>query len=211
MAKLTARQSVVYDFIVEFLGKEGMPPTVREVATALGFKSLNSVREHLRLIEKKGFVELRAGVARGIFPINKNGDKISAVKGEKLTAVKIPIIGNVAAGTPITAEENIESEIVVDSDLFGGDDLFVFRVNGDSMVEAGIENNDFVVIHKQINALDGEKVVALIDGDTTLKTFFRKEDHIVLHPENRHYKDIIVTSDQNFSIAGKMVGLVRRY
>jgi repressor LexA len=210
MKPLTARQTVVYDYIVESLQEQGIPPTVREIANGLGFKSLNSVREHLRLIEKKGFVELRPGVARGIFPKNM-AEEIQEDSGIDPESVNVlPIVGNVAAGTPITAEENIDSSLVVDNDLFGGDNLFVFRVNGDSMVEAGVENGDFVVVHKQNSARDGEKVVALIDGDTTLKTYYKKPEHIILHPENEVYNDIIVTPEQSFSIAGKMVGLIRR-
>jgi repressor LexA len=211
MKPLTARQTVVYDYIVESLQTEGIPPTVREIANGLGFKSLNSVREHLRLIEKKGFVELRPGVARGIFPKKMEGKNSDSQISTPENVNILPIIGNVSAGTPITAEENIDSSMVVDRDIFGGDNLFVFRVNGDSMVDAGVENGDFVVVHKQSSASDGEKVVVLLDGDTTLKTYFKKEDHIILHPENEIYRDIIVTPEQHFSIAGKMVGLVRRF
>jgi repressor LexA len=211
MKPLTARQTVVYDYIVESLQTEGIPPTVREIANGLGFKSLNSVREHLRLIEKKGFVELRPGVARGIFPKKMEEENSNSQQVTPENANVLPIIGSVSAGTPITAEENIDSNMVVDSDIFGGDNLFVFRVDGDSMVDAGVENGDFVVVHKQASASDGEKVVVLLDGDTTLKTYYKKSDHIVLHPENEIYRDIIVTPDQHFSIAGKMVGLVRRF
>lgn len=208
MKKLTARQELVYDFITDYFNSQGMPPTVREIADGLGFKSPNSVQEHLRLIEKKGFVELRRGIARGIFPITPVEEPEEVVR--EINIQRLPLIGSVAAGTPITAEENIENEIAVDAELFGSQDLFTFRVAGDSMVEAGIHNGDFVIVHKQNTASDGEMIVALVNGDTTLKTYFHKEDHVVLHPENETYEDIIVDEFSNFSIAGKMVGLIRR-
>ncbi len=208
MKKLTARQQLVFDFITEYFEREGMPPTVREIAEGLGFKSPNSVQEHLRLIQKKGFVELRRGIARGIFPITPEAEPEPELR--KVSVKHIPLIGSVAAGTPITAEENIENEIAVDAELFGGQNLFTFRVAGDSMKEAGIHNGDFVIVHKQDTAHDGEKIVALVNGDTTLKTYYNHENHVILHPENELYEDIIVDEFSNFSIAGKMVGLIRR-
>jgi len=212
MKKLTGRQQIVFDFIADYFQQKGMPPTVREIAIGLDFKSPNSVQEHLRLIEKKGWVELRRGIARGIFPISPESvptfEQAPVIR--EMPVKRLPLIGNVAAGSPITAEENIENEIVVDPDLFGGDDLFTFRVSGNSMVEAGIHNGDFVVVRKQNYARDGEKIVALINGDITLKTYYNKGDHVVLHPENSHLSDIIVDEHSHFSIAGKMVGLIRR-
>jgi len=211
MKKLTERQQLVFDFIEQYFQREGMPPTVREIAEGLEFKSPNSVQEHLRLIEKKGWVELRRGIARGIFPISheeKFSKKTATIR--EIPVNRVPLIGSVAAGTPITAEENVENEIALDADLFGGDDLFSFRVAGDSMFEAGIHNGDFVIVRKQNTARNGEMIVALIDGDTTLKTYFNKGDHIILHPENSRYSDIVIDASSHFSIAGKMVGLIRR-
>ena len=206
MKKLTARQQLVYDYISEYLQDNGMPPTVREIAEGLGFKSPNSVQEHLKLIEKKGFIELRRGIARGIFPIK---DKATPKRDDNVNY--LPLIGSVAAGIPITAQENITSSIAIDADLFGGDNLFTFQVDGDSMIEAGIHNGDFVIVNKQQDARDNDIVIALIDGDTTLKRYFKKSDHIVLQPENKYYKDIYVSPEQSFSIAGKMVGLIRKF
>lgn len=208
MKKLTARQQLVYDFISEYFDREGMPPTVREIADGLGFKSPNSVQEHLRLIEKKGYVELRRGIARGIFPTTPQEQEEPAHRDIAINY--LPIVGSVAAGTPITAEENIESQIAVDAELFGGTDLFTFRVAGDSMIEDGIHNGDFVIVRKQQTARDGDRVVALINGDTTLKTYYYKGSQVILHAENSHYSDIVVDEFSNFSIAGKMVGLIRR-
>ncbi len=209
MKKLTDRQQLVYDFITDYFEAQGMPPTVREIAEGLGFKRPNSVQEHLRLIQKKGYVELRKGIARGIFPLTPVEEP--EVFQREVNVQQIPLLGSVAAGQPITADDNIQNTIAVDAELFGGQDLFTFQVSGDSMVEAGIHNGDFVIVHKQETAYDGEKVVAFINGDTTLKTYYNKKDHVILHPENQHYEDIVVDEYSNFSIAGKMVGLIRRY
>lgn len=217
MKGITERQQRVLSFIKEYYKRESLPPTVREIAEGLGFKSVNAVREHLRLIEKKGLIELRKGVARGIFPVEKKA-KEPAKKSKqipfpehKIIARELPIIGNVAAGTPITAEENIESSLYVDPDLFHGNDQFVLRVHGDSMIEVGVFDGDFVIVQKQQTARDGEIVVGLLNGDTTLKTYFKKEDHIVLHPENQFLEDIIVQPYDTFSVVGTMVGLIRKY
>ena len=210
MKEITERQQRVLTFIEEYFEKEGLPPTVREVADGLGFKSVNGVREHLRLIEKKGFVELRKGVARGIFLVKKPQQSSASIVPEA-PSTSLPIIGKVSAGTPIVCEENIEGSIYVDQDLFHGNNQFIFRVDGESMLEAGIFDSDFVIIERQQVARDGEIVVVQLNGEITLKTFFKKEDHIVLHPENQFYSDIIVQPFDSFQIVGKMVGLIRKY
>ena len=210
MKGITVRQKRVLSFVEKYFDEKGFPPTVREIAEGLGFKSVNSVREHLRLIEKKGYIELRKGVARGIFPIKRDTIDIFTTLQEAPSS-SLPIIGNVAAGTPITAEENIEGSLFVDQDLFHGNDQFVLRVTGESMIEKGIFDGDFVIVEKQQSARDGEIVVVLLNGDTTLKTFYKKEDHIVLHPENQFLDDIIVRPFDLFEIVGKMVGLIRKY
>ena len=206
--KLTPRQQIVFDFVTEYIDTNGMPPTVREIAEGLGFKSPNSVQEHLRLIEKKGYLELKRGIARGIFPVV---EEATSKEDIPTNITHLPLIGAVAAGIPITAEENIEHTIAIDADLFGGDNLFTFKVAGDSMEEAGIFSGDFVIVHKQSTAQNGDKIVAFLDGDTTLKTYFKDKNHIILHPENSNYEDIIVEPFTNFYIVGKMVGLIRKY
>ncbi len=211
MKKLTARQQVVYDFITEYYTEKEIPPTVREIADGLGFKSPNSVQEHLRLIEKKGFVKLRRGIARGIFPLTPEvADEPEIIDHSTANIRQLPVIGNVAAGTPILALENRESEIAVDANMFSGRDLFALRVKGDSMIEDGIKSGDVVIVRQQNTAQNGDRVVAMIDGDTTLKTYLHKTDHVILHPENKNYADIVVDEHSNFSIAGKMVGLYRQ-
>ena len=210
MKGITERQQRVLTFIENYISDTGFPPTVREIADGLDIKSVNGVREHLRLIEKKGFVELRKGVARGIFLIKPEVANIHPITPDAPSS-SLPIIGRVSAGTPITAEENIEGSLFVDQDLFHGNGQFVLRVDGDSMIEAGIFDGDFVIVEKQQTARDGEIVVVLLNGDTTLKTFFKKEDHIVLHPENQFLSDIIVRPFDTFGVVGKMVGLIRKY
>ena len=204
--KLTARQQLVLDYITAYIKEEGMPPTVREIADGLGFKSPNSVQEHLRLIAKKGYIELKKGIARGIFPIDSNSES-----DDQSNINYLPLIGDVAAGIPITAEEKIENSIAIDADLFGGKDLFTFRVSGDSMIEDGIFDKDFIIVKKQNNAINGDRVVAFIEGETTLKTYIKKSDKIILHPENSNYNDIIIYPETNFYIVGKMVGLIRKF
>lgn len=211
MKDLTDRQERVLTFIREFYALEGMPPTVREIADGLDFKSLNAVREHLRLIEKKGFVELRRNVARGICLVNTSTHTEATESIHDVPKFsRLPILGEVAAGTPITAVESMEGEIVVDSALFGEHDRFVFRVRGDSMIEAGIFDGDYVIVRRQQEARNGQIVVVFLDGDTTLKTYYNRNGNIILHPENQFLDDIVISAEQSFAIVGKMVGLIRK-
>jgi repressor LexA len=202
---LTSMQQRVYEFIIEWKKNRGFPPTVREIAEGLGFKSLNNVRQHLRLIEKKGFLKISSGKARGI-DITMQFGKVVSDNG-----IEVPLIGRVAAGTPIVAEENIEGTVTLDRTLFKGDGLFSLRVRGESMQDIGVFDGDIAVVRQQQSATNGEVVVAIIDGEATLKRFFKKNDKIVLHAENPSFKDIVVTSPKNVYIAGRLVGVIRKY
>lgn len=178
---------------------------MREIATGLKYKSPNNVRQHLRLIEKKGFLRIDPGKARGIEVVTQFGG-VSYENG-----IEVPLIGRVAAGTPIVAEENIEGTITLDRTLFKGDGLFSLRVKGDSMRDIGVFDGDIAVVKQQQNASNGEVVVAIVDGEATLKRFFKKNDAIVLHAENPEFNDIMVTSTRNVLIAGRLVGVIRKY
>jgi repressor LexA len=202
---LTSTQERVYQFIIEWKKDRGFPPTVREIAEGLGFKSLNNVRQHLRLIEKKGFLRISGGKARGIDVTMKFG-KVTSDNG-----IEVPLIGRVAAGTPIVAEENIEGTVTLDRSLFKGDGLFTLKVRGESMQDIGVFDGDIAVVKQQQNAANGEVVVAIVDGEATLKRFFKKSDKIVLHAENPNFSDIVVTSPKNVFIAGRLVGVIRKY
>ena len=203
MNKLTETQQRVYQFITDWREAKGFPPTVRELAEGLGFKSLNNVRQHLRLIEKKGFLKISSGKARGI---DVQFGRVASDNG-----FDVPLIGRVAAGTPIVAEENIEGTITLDRTLFKGDGLFTLRVRGESMQDIGVFDGDIAVVKQQQAARDGEVVVAIVDGEATLKRFFKKDDKIVLHAENPSFSDIVVTSPKNVYIAGRLVGVIRKY
>jgi repressor LexA len=204
-AGLTATQQRVYSFITEWKNNSGFPPTVREIANGLGYKSINNVRQHLRLIEKKGFLKISSGKARGIGLTAQFG-KVSGDNG-----IEVPLIGRVAAGTPIVAEENMEGTVTLDRTLFKGDGLFTLRVRGRSMQDIGVFDGDIAVVKQQQSARNGEVVVAIVEGEATLKRFFKKDDSIVLHAENPSFDDIVITSPKNVYIAGRLVGVIRKY
>ena len=202
---LTSTQERVYQFIIEWKKNWGFPPTVREIAKGLGFKSLNNIRQHLQLIEKKGFLKISSGKARGIEVTTQSG-KVTSDNG-----IEVPLVGRVAAGTPIVAEENIEGTVTLDRSLFRGDGLFTLKVRGESMQDIGVCDGDIAVVKQQQSAVNGEVVVAVVDGEATLKRFFKKNDKIVLHAENPNFSDIVVTAPQDVYIAGRLVGIIRKY
>jgi repressor LexA len=201
---LTSEQQRVFSFIVDWRSRTGFPPTVREIADGLNYRSANNVRQHLRLIEKKGWLRVVSGKARGIdvkAPFTPIGDD---------NGFEVPLIGRVAAGTPITAEENVEGTVTLDRTLFKGDGLFTLRVRGESMKEMGIFDGDIAVIRQKPSADNGEVVVAVIEGEATLKRFFKRDEAIVLHAENAAFEDIVIMQPKSVYIAGKLVGVIRR-
>ncbi len=202
---LTSEQSRVFNFILKYRDQFGYPPTVREIALELGYKSANNVRQHLKLIERKGYLRIAGGRARGIEILDTSSDF------EEMHESGIPLVGAVAAGKPITAVENLEGYITLDRTIFKGEDLFALRIRGESMKEIGILDNDIVVIRKRATAENGEVIVALIDGEATLKRFFRRGNNIVLHPENASFKDIIIPEGEDIQVVGKLVGVIRKY
>lgn len=203
---LTSEQSRVLEYIVRYRDEYGFPPTVREIAEQLGYRSANNVRQHLKLIERKGYIRITGGRARGI-------EVISDPFGEEQEEYPdgVPLVGSVAAGKPITAVENLEGYLTLDRSIFRGDDLFALRIRGESMTGIGVLDNDIVVVRKRDSAENGEVIVALLDGEATLKRFFRRDDCIVLHAENPAFKDIIVSQGEDIQILGKLVGVIRKY
>ena len=193
MLNLTAQQIKVFDVIKESMQNNGYPPTRAEIARLLGFKSVNAAESHIKALVKKGAIEKVPGSSRGIKLVEE--------------ASGIPLVGSVAAGSPILAVENIEKTIPLNP-LTKGVDFFL-RVQGDSMVEAGILDNDLVGIKKTNNAENGEIVVARIDEDVTLKRFSKNKTSIKLIAENSAYEDIHVSEQTDFSIEGKAVGVIR--
>ena len=193
MLNLTAQQIKVFDVIKESMQNNGYPPTRAEIARILDFKSVNAAESHIKALVKKGAIEKVPGSSRGIKLVEE--------------ASGIPLVGSVAAGSPILAVENIEKTIPLNP-LTKAVDFFL-RVQGDSMVEAGILDNDLVGIKKTNNAENGEIVVARIDEDVTLKRFSKNKTSIKLIAENSAYEDIHVSEQTDFSIEGKAVGVIR--
>ena len=193
MLNLTAQQIKVFDVIKESMQNNGYPPTRAEIARILDFKSVNAAESHIKALVKKGVIEKVPGSSRGIKLVEE--------------ASGIPLVGSVAAGSPILAVENIEKTIPLNP-LTKAVDFFL-RVQGDSMVEAGILDNDLVGIKKTNNAENGEIVVARIDEDVTLKRFSKNKTSIKLIAENSAYDDIHVSEQTDFAIEGKAVGVVR--
>ena len=193
MLNLTAQQIKVFDVIKESMQNNGYPPTRAEIARILDFKSVNAAESHIKALVKKGVIEKVPGSSRGIKLVEE--------------ASGIPLVGSVAAGSPILAVENIEKTIPLNP-LTKAVDFFL-RVQGDSMVEAGILDNDLVGIKKTNNAENGEIVVARIDEDVTLKRFSKNKTSIKLIAENSAYEDIHVSEHTDFAIEGKAVGVIR--
>ena len=193
MLNLTAQQIKVFDVIKESMQNNGYPPTRAEIARILDFKSVNAAESHIKALVKKGAIEKVPGSSRGIKLVEE--------------ASGIPLVGSVAAGSPILAVENIEKTIPLNP-LTKAVDFFL-RVQGDSMVEAGILDNDLVGIKKTNNAENGEIVVARIDEDVTLKRFSKNKTLIKLIAENSAYEDIHVSEQTDFAIEGKAVGVIR--
>lgn len=200
-ATLTDRQTQVLAYIVDVLERHGAPPTVREIADRFGFASPGSVQRHLDALEKKGFLTRREGLARGI---ELDHTRVRELFGE---TDGIPLVGRVAAGRPIVAEENIEDILNMDG-LFPSDmDLFALRVEGESMIDAGIFPNDIVIVRPQPTAEAGDVVAALVDDEGTIKRLGYQDNQPVLEPANANYRPIV---SDDIRVVGVVVGLVRQ-
>ena len=201
---LTKRQQEIFDFIKKYSAGHGYPPTVRDIGKAVGLASSSTVHAHLANLEKLGLVRRDPTKPRAIELLDRAVDAAkNAVSGHS----GLPLVGRVAAGVPITAEENIEDYIDVPPILGGDEGQFILAVRGDSMVDAGILDGDFVVVRPQDTAADGEIIVALVEDEATVKRFFREPDHVRLQPENKTMKPIIV---RDVSILGRVVGVFRK-
>ena len=198
MEKLTARQQQVLDVIRHHIEDTGYPPTRADIATELGFKSANAAEEHLKALARKGAIEMIAGASRGI--------RLPETLG-------IPIIGRVAAGSPVLAQEHVEDYCTLPNNFFSPRADFFLRVQGDSMIDIGIFDDDLLAVHNTAVANDGEVVVARIDNEVTVKRLRKtKHSHLIeLLPENSDYQPIKVNlKEQEFAIEGLSVGVLRR-
>ncbi|MBT3605547.1 MAG: transcriptional repressor LexA [Candidatus Latescibacteria bacterium] len=206
--KLTARQQDIYDFISTAIRDRGYPPTIREIMEAFDIASTNGVRTTLSALEKKGYIRRHAMLSRGI-ELTDYVERESTLSGD---IREIPLIGRVAAGEPILAAENVESTLSVDAGFVPSGDVFALKVEGDSMQKVGIMDGDIVLARQQTSAQQGEIVVAVIDEEATVKRYYQEGGHVKLMPENDAYEPIVVTpSADSFRIAGKIVGLMRRF
>lgn len=200
MTRLTPRQQQVYDFIVSHLSSHGYPPTLQEIAAHLHVSGNLGILRHLRALEQKGLVEREAGSSRGI--------RLPHLQAAK--PMVLPLLGTVRAGLPQLAVEEADEHVCVDSTLVKSPDSFLLRVQGDSMIEAHILAGDLAVVRPQPDADNGEIVVALIDGEATLKRFYREGEEVRLKPENRAMKPLIYReADSDIRILGKVTGICR--
>ena len=205
MAELTRKQQQIYDFILAFTGEHGYPPSVREIGTAVGLKSPSTVHFHLKGLEEAGVIVKAEGKTRAI---SLPGAPLGPVAEEEDPhADQIPVVGNVAAGSPILAQECIEDYLTFDTQGLSGEH-FALRVRGESMLNAGILPDDLVVVHRQQEVRNGEIVVALFEDEATVKTYQNRDGHVWLLPENPEYEPIDGAEAQ---IVGKVVAVVRRY
>ncbi|OUQ76141.1 transcriptional repressor LexA [Flavonifractor sp. An100] len=205
MAKLTAKQQQIYDYILSFTNEHGYPPSVREIGAAVGLKSPSTVHFHMKGLEEAGVIVKAEGKTRAI---TLPGAALSGVAEEADPhANQVPILGNVAAGSPILAQECIEDYLTFDTQGLSGEH-FALKVRGESMLGAGILPGDLVVVHRQSEAHNGEIVVALFEDEATVKTLSRRDGHTWLLPENPDYEPIDGTRAE---IIGKVVAVVRRY
>ncbi|MDM8273928.1 transcriptional repressor LexA [Enorma phocaeensis] len=209
--KISKRQQQIYDFIRSYQLEKGYPPSVREMAAAVGLSSPSTVHAHLSVLEEHGLIKRDATKPRALEVFNEDGTSatLAAVKeSPDRGTITLPLVGRVAAGLPILAEQNVEDSFTVPTEIATDSSSFVLEVHGNSMVEAGIFNGDYIIVREQKNAMNGEIVVALIDGEATVKTFYKEQGRVRLQPENSTMEPIYV---ENPTILGKVVALMRRF
>lgn len=230
--ELTVKQQMVLDFVASQIEEKGYPPSVREICAAIGFKSTSSAHAYLEKLKEKGLLQKDASKTRAIKVLethvnehlnsrpnnvrdNSDLSKYRACDNvidfpdiAPRDIVNVPIVGKVTAGEPILAVENIDDSFPVPIDFVGNNDAFMLKVRGESMIEAGILDGDYVLVSKQNNASNGDIVVALIEDEATVKTFYKEKNYVRLQPENKALAPIIVYD--NLMILGKVIGVFRK-
>jgi len=206
--KLSKRQAAIYDYICSYTAERGFPPSVREIGSAVGLASPSTVHMHLKVLQERGLIRRDSKKPRTIEVVNDDTAQhlATVTQDANNNVITLPIVGNVAAGTPILAEQNIEDSITLPTSIVGDSSSFVLKVRGQSMINAGIFDGDYVIVREQHDAHDGEIVVALIDESATVKTFYREKDQIRLQPENDAMNPIYV---KDASIIGRVTALIR--
>jgi repressor LexA len=218
MEPLKDRERKILTYMKEEIRKKGYPPTVREMCTALGIKSTSTTHKDLENLERKGYIKKDPAKPRALMIIDPDSGNRFEVreetpepygKAERADVVDVPVVGRIAAGTPILAEQNIEDTIPVPARFLSKGNSFMLTVKGESMVEAGILDGDYILVNQQNTANNGDIVVAMVDGfesEATVKTFYRENGHIRLQPENQHMSPIIVS---DVKILGLVKGVFR--
>ena len=214
--KLTARQQQILDLIQSAIARTGAPPTRAEIANELGFKSANAAEEHLQALARKGVIELVSGTSRGI---RLKGDALRSINASRnlqyslplpsLAQLALPLIGRVAAGSPILAQEHIDQTYYFENSLFQRTPDYLLKVRGMSMRDAGIMDGDLLAVKSTREAKNGQIVVARLGDEVTVKRFRRNKHLIELHPDNPDYQTIVVEPGDPFEIEGLAVGLIR--
>lgn len=213
--KLGKRQLAIYDFIRTYSDEHGYPPSVREIGAAVGLASPSTVHMHLKVLEEQGLIRRDSKKPRTIEVVGNREPEhakddsqplVSVTQDLSANVIRLPLIGRVAAGVPILAEQNVEETLALPTSVVGDASSFVLRVRGESMINAGIFDGDYIVVREQHEAHDGEIVVALIDDSATVKTFYRERDRIRLQPENDTMEPIYVRDPV---ILGRVTALIR--
>ena len=208
--KLGKRQLAIYDFIRSYSDEHGYPPSVREIGSAVGLASPSTVHMHLKVLEEQGLIKRDSKKPRTIEVMDKQeepaGGLASVTQGLNDNVIRLPLVGRVAAGVPILAEQNVEETLALPTSIVGDASSFILRVRGESMINAGIFDGDYIVVKEQQDAHDGEIVVALIDDSATVKTFYREKDRVRLQPENDTMAPIYV---EDPVILGRVTALIR--
>jgi repressor LexA len=203
MAKLSSRQQAILDFIKQEVKRKGYPPSVREIGEAVGLASSSTVHGHLERLEKKGLIRRDPTKPRAIVIL----DEDTASPLPSAAVARVPLVGKVTAGAPILATENIEEYFPLPAHFVGDDNVFMLQVAGDSMIEAGIHDRDYVIVRQQPTAENGDIVVAMTeDNEATVKRFFKEKNHFRLQPENPAMAPILL---KQVAILGKVIGLFR--
>ncbi|MCX7922932.1 MAG: transcriptional repressor LexA [Clostridia bacterium] len=209
--KVNEKQQAILDFVNKQVVEKGYPPSVREICSAVGFKSTSTVHAYLEKLEKSGLIHKDPTKPRALKVVGESkSDSFKANESyyARRELVDVPIVGKVTAGQPILAVENIEDTFPLPVDFVQNSTAFMLRIQGDSMIEAGIFDKDFVLVKQQSTASNGDIVVALLGEEATVKTFYREKDHVRLQPQNQ-YLDPIIVKD-NITILGKIIGVFRK-
>ena len=212
MAELKEREKNVLEFIKQQIRQNGYPPTVRDICAALGIRSTSTAQKSMIILEKEGYIRKQAGKKRA-FEVVADGEQAAEKadrEPDRSDVVAVPVVGRVAAGTPILSEQNIEGSFPIPAQYIGNGTNFMLTVHGDSMIEAGIMDGDYILVQEQKTANNGDIVVAMIQGDyeseSTVKTFYKENGHIRLQPQNSSMKPIIV---DDCEIVGLVKGVFR--